>query len=214
METTMQTVLKEKIILILRGIPSDKLNDVADALYRGGIKLVECTIDASGKVSDEETAEAIGTLAKRYEGRMLVGAGTVLKREQVLLTKSVGGKFIISPDVNEEVIVATKKEGLLSIPGALTPSEVTRAHRAGADFVKLFPISNMGANYVKAICAPLSHIKFLAVGGINENNIGDYLHCGVCGFGMGLNAQDRAHIESGDFAAIEEKCRKLTSAVK
>ncbi len=214
METMLETILNEKIIMIIRGISANKLCDVADAMYRGGIRLMECTYDASGKVSDEETAKSIETLAKRFDGKMLVGAGTVLKKEQVWMTKAAGGKFIISPDANEEIIAETKKAGLISIPGALTPTEITAAHRAGADFVKLFPISSMGVSYVKALCAPLSHIRFLAVGGINENNISEYLHCGVCGFGMGLNAQDKERIANNDFAAIEEKCRKLTNAVK
>ena len=214
METMFENILNEKIIMIIRGISAEKLCNVADAMYRGGIRLMECTYDASGKVSDEETAKSIEMLAKRFEGKMLIGAGTVLKKEQVWMTKAAGGKFIISPDANEEIIAETKKAGLISIPGALTPTEITAAHRAGADFVKLFPISSMGASYVKAICAPLSHIRFLAVGGINENNIHDYLHCGVCGFGMGLNAQDKEHIVNNNFAAIEEKCRKLTNAVK
>ena len=202
MGTMIESILNEKIIMIIRGISAEKLCDVADAMYHGGIRLMECTYDASGKVSDEETAKSIELLAKRFEGKMLIGAGTVLKKEQVWLTKAAGGKFIISPDTNEEIIAETKKAGLISIPGALTPTEITTAHRAGADFIKLFPISSMGANYVKAICAPLSHIRLLAVGGINENNIHDYLHCGVCGFGMGLNAQDKEHIANNNFLGL------------
>ena len=165
MMQTIDYILENKIIMIVRGVPTEQLCDLAQAMYRGGIRLMECTYDASGRVSDEETARGIALLAKRFEGRMLIGAGTVLKESQITLTREAGGKFIISPDTNPKIIAETKRQGLVSIPGALTPSEATAAHRAGADFVKLFPVSQMGgAAYVKALCAPLSHIRFLAVG--------------------------------------------------
>jgi 2-dehydro-3-deoxyphosphogluconate aldolase/(4S)-4-hydroxy-2-oxoglutarate aldolase len=155
----------------------------------------------------------IKTLSERFEGRMLIGAGTVLNREQILLTKEAGGRFIISPDVNEEVIKETKKAGLVSIPGALTPSEATLATRAGADFVKLFPVSQLGPSYVKALCAPLSHIRFLAVGGVTLGNIRELINSGACGVGIGVSDSDKDAIWRGDFDAIEKKCSALTDAI-
>jgi 2-dehydro-3-deoxyphosphogluconate aldolase/(4S)-4-hydroxy-2-oxoglutarate aldolase len=145
---------------------------------------------------------------------MLIGAGTVLNEEQVNLTAEAGGGFIISPDINEAVIRRTVARGLVSIPGALTPSEITSAHRAGADFVKLFPIADLGINYVKSVRAPLSHIRLLAVGGINTQNISDYLKAGVCGFGIGSNIIDKEMLQRGDFKGIEALARDYTEAVK
>lgn len=199
--------------MIVRGIPESDIVDLAEAMWRGGIRIMECTYDASGKIPASETAHMIKTLSERFEGRMLIGAGTVLSREQVLLTKEAGGQFIISPDVNEEVIKETKKAGLVSIPGALTPSEATLATRAGADFVKLFPISQLGASYVKALCAPLSHIRFLAVGGVNLGNIRELLKSGACGVGIGLGDADRDAIARGDLDFIEKKCASFTEAL-
>lgn len=215
MEQTIAQILENKIIMIIRGVPTEQLLDLAEAMYRGGIRLMECTYDASGKISDEETARAIAMLAEKMQGRMLIGAGTVMKASQIALTKAAGGKFIISPDTNPEIIQETKKQGLVSIPGALTPSEATAAYRAGADFIKLFPVSQMGgAKYVKALCAPLSHLRFLAVGGVRCENISEYIDCGASGFGIGLSDADRQGIQANDFSVIEQTCRKLTCAMK
>ena len=214
MSVIVDKILKEKAIMIVRGVPTEKLTDLAEAMWRGGIRAMECTYDATGKVSDEEIGRAIGMLAEKMEGRMLVGAGTVLKESQVRLTAEAGGTFIISPDTNEDVIKETKRLGLVSIPGALTPSEATVAHRAGADFVKLFPVSQLGAGYVKALCAPLSHIRFLAVGGVNSGNMLDYLKNGACGVGMGLGEADKLAIARNDFEYIENKCREITEKLK
>jgi 2-dehydro-3-deoxyphosphogluconate aldolase/(4S)-4-hydroxy-2-oxoglutarate aldolase len=100
------------------------------------------------------------------------------------------------------------------MPGALTPSEIQSAHRAGADFIKLFPIDNLGVSYLKAVKAPLSHIKFLAVGGVDENNMSTYLKAGVCGFGIGSNIVKKDLIEKGDFDAITKLAKKYVSIVK
>ena len=213
-EQIINTIEKEKIIVIVRGVEKEKLIPLAEAMYVGGIRLLEVTYSANGKVSDEETAENIGILAKHFEGRMYIGAGTVLTEKQVELTAKVGGKFIISPDTCPEVIRKTRELGLVSMPGALTPSEMQIAHRNGADFVKLFPITNLGASYVKAVKAPLSHLKILAVGGVNENNIAEYLKAGINGFGLGSNIVDKKKIAENDWAGITNLAKKYVSLVK
>ncbi len=208
-----EKILEEKIIAIVRGVDSDKLISMTEAMYDGGIRLLEITYSADGRVSNEETAENIRRLSKHFEGRMLIGAGTVLTEKQVELTAKAGGKFIISPDTCESVIRKTNELGLVSIPGALTPTEIQNAHRFGADFVKMFPITNMGLSYVKAVTAPLSHIRLLAVGGIDESNMAEYLNAGVCGFGIGANIVNKKLIDAGDFAAVTELAKKYTTRV-
>ena len=208
------TIENEKIIVIVRGVEKDKLLPLTKALYDGGIRLVEITYSANGKVSDEQTAENIRLLSTEFEGKMLVGAGTVLTKKQVKLTANAGGKFIISPDTSREVIKATAKLNMVSIPGALTPTEIQSAHKFGADFVKLFPITNFGKGYVKAVRAPLSHVKFLAVGGIDENNMSEYLDCGICGFGVGSNITKKDLIENQDWAGITALANKYVKALK
>lgn len=213
-EKVIKAIEKEKIITIVRGIEKEKLLPLAEAMYDGGIRLLEVTYSANGKTQDEDTAKNIELLAKHFEGKMYIGAGTVLTKKQVELTKKAGGCFIISPDTCDEVINKTRELEMVSAPGALTPSEIQQAHKFGADFVKLFPITNLGTEYVKAVKAPLSHIKFLAVGGINENNMGDYLKAGVCGFGVGSNIVDKKLVENSDFEAISQLAKKYTSVLK
>lgn len=204
----------EKIIVIVRGVESGKLIPLADAMYNGGVRFLEITYCADGHISDEETSDNIRKLSEHFGGRMHIGAGTVLTEKQVCLTKSAGGEFIISPDTTEEVIKKTKELGMVSIPGALTPSEITLAHKCGADFVKIFPAVNLGTEYIKAVKAPLSHIKLLAVGGVNDKNTADYLKAGVCGFGIGSNIVDKQLIDNNDFAAVTKLAKKYVSAVK
>ena len=209
-----EAISAEKMIVIVRGVEKEKLIPLAEAMYEGGIRLLEVTYSANGSVSDEDTAANIKMLSEHFAGRMYIGAGTVLSEKQVELTKAAGGQFIISPDTCPEVIKKTVELGMVSMPGALTPSEIQLAHRSGADFVKMFPITNMGPAYVKAVKAPLSHIKLLAVGGVDETNMADYLKVGVSGFGVGSNIIDKKELAEENYASITELAKKYGAIVK
>ena len=213
-DEVIKKIEEEKIIVIVRGVESEKLIPLAEAMYEGGIRLLEITYSANGKISDEETADSIKRLTEHFGERMFIGAGTVLTEKQVELTYKAGGKFIISPDTCPEVIRKTRELGMVSMPGALTPSEIQMAHKSGADFVKVFPITNMGTSYVKAVLAPMSHIKLLAVGGVNADNMKDYLKVGVCGFGIGSNIIDKKMLAEGNYSGITELAKKYINAVK
>ena len=213
-QETIQWVEREKIIAIVRGAAPEQCLKVAAALYEGGIRLMEITYNQKDPSSWQATADAISAIAKEYEGRMLVGAGTVTTPELVELTHKAGGRYVISPDTNEAVIRRTRELDMVSMPGALTPSEVLQAHRAGADFVKLFPIGNLGVGYAKAIMAPISHVKLLAVGGINEKNVADFLNAGMCGAGVGGNLANKTWIDAGEYHKITETAAAMVAATK
>ena len=213
-EQIIKTLEEEKIIVIVRDVEREKLIPLTEAMYQGGIRLLELTYSANGKTSDEDTAESIRLLARRFEGRMYIGAGTVLTEKQVELTAQAGGKFIVSPDTCPLVIEKTRALGLVSIPGALTPSEMQFAHKSGADFIKIFPITSLGASYVKAVKAPLSHLKMLAVGGIDENNITEYRQAEINGFGLGSNIIDKKKIAENDWQGITNLAKKYVALVK
>ena len=213
-EKLIEAIKKEKLIVIVRGVEKEKLIPLAEAMYEGGVRIMEITYSADKKVSDIQTSENIKMLTEHFEGKMFVGAGTVLTEEQVELTKKAGGQFVISPDTFESVIKKTRELEMVSIPGALTPSEIQAAYRAGADFIKLFPVTNMGTDYIKAVRAPLSHLDFLAVGGINENNMSEYLEAGVSGFGVSSNIINKKKLNENDYAAITELAKKYTSVLK
>lgn len=214
MENAVKKIQKEKIITIVRGVAKEKIIPLAQAMYDGGIRLIECTYDASGQVSDEETASNIEMLVKHFGDEMVVGAGTVLTENQVELTKKAGGKFIISPDTNSDVIKKTKELGLVSIPGALTPTEIAAANRMGADFVKIFPVGSMGYNYIKDVKAPLSNVKLLAVGGVDENNMKNYFDAGACGIGIGSGIVKKKMIDDNDFEGITALAKLYTCKLK
>lgn len=211
MEETIKKIQKEKIITIVRGVSKEKIIPLAKAMYDGGIRLIECTYDASGTICDEETASNIEMLVKHFGSKMVVGSGTVLTEKQVELTKKAGGEFIISPNTNPDVIKKTKELGLVSIPGALTPTEIASANRLGADFVKIFPIGPMGHNYIKDVKAPLSNIKILAVGGVDENNMKDYFSAGACGIGIGSGIVKKKMIDDNKFEEITALAKLYTS---
>lgn len=213
-EQVIQAVEKEKLVAIIRGVAAEKILPLAKALYEGGIRLMEITYSANKKVSDEQTAALIESVATHMQGKMLVGAGTVLTVEQVELTKKAGGAFIISPDAYEDVIKRTRELDMVSMPGALTPTEIQAAHRAGADFVKLFPTSTLGPSYIKAVCAPLSHIKMLAVGGVNDENMPEFFKAGAKGFGIGTNITDKKLIDANDWAGVTALAKRYVDVAR
>ena len=213
MKNTIEQIEKNKVIVIVRGVEKEKLIPMCQAIYDGGLRIIECTYDASGKIRDEEIAGNIKMLADHFEGKMLVGAGTVLTEKQVELTKKAGGKFIISPDTNSNIIKKTKEEELVSIPGALTPSEITQANRSGADFVKIFPMDMMGVKYIKDLKAPLSHVKMLAVGGVTADNMKDYLEAGASGVGIGSGVVNKKQISENNFEEITKLARSYSKNI-
>ena len=208
------SIERERLISIVRGPKKESFLRAMKALYDGGVRLAEVTFDRSGKISREETAEFIRSLADAYKGEMFVGAGTVTSTEDVMAAYRAGASFIISPNCDPEVISLTRKLGLVSIPSAFTPTEIALALKHGADYVKLFPADQAGEGYVKAVKAPLSDAKLLAVGGVNERNAGDFLKKGFCGVGVGSNLYNHALIDSESFDALEALARQFVEAVK
>ena len=210
-EQIINAVERNKIIVILRGFTDqDQLVRTVQAMEEGGIKLVEVTFDQSGVISDEKTAENIRLLSEKFAGRVRVGAGTVMSEAQVEIAYRAGAEFIISPDCYEPVIRKTKALGMISMPGVFTATEAANAHRYGADFVKLFPNSEMKVSYLKALIAPLSHIKFLAVGGVTAENLQSYLVAGAKGVGVATAIADKKAIAAGDYQEITRRAREFT----
>ena len=202
-----------RLIAIIRGIGSEHLAPVLDAIYAGGVRLAEITYDSTGVRSDEETARWIAEAAERMEGKMYIGAGTVLKDRQVELTEHAGGSFIISPNMDREVIRKTKALGMFSIPAAMTVSEIVEADRAGADYIKVFPADAIGgAAFFRAVRAPLPGIRLLAVSGVTPENAGEYLRAGAYGFGIGSGIVNAALCKAENYRQIEENARRFSDA--
>lgn len=210
-EQIIQTVLDKKVIAIVRGVYGQDCLNLAKALQRGGICLLEVTFDQSNPDLWARTADTIRLLAQELGDRMTFGAGTVTSTQLVEIAKNAGASFIVSPDTNEAVIKATVQAGMVSMPGALTPTEILTAHSWGADFVKLFPTSNLGAAYIKAIRGPLNHIRLLAVGGVSEKNAAEYMQAGCNGVGVGGQLVNKQWIANGEFEKITALAKELVA---
>ena len=213
-EQVIERIEKEKLIAIVRGVSADQCSKVANALYAGGVRLMEITYNQKDPASWQQTAEAIGALTEEFGGKMLFGAGTVTSVELVELTHAHGGKYIIPPDTNVDVIKRTVELGMVSLPGAMTPTEVMTAHDAGADFVKLFPADCVDLKYIKAVRAPINHIPLLAVSGVTPENLGDYLNAGMAGAGIGSILVTKADVANEDYDAIAQRAARYVAVVE
>ena len=175
--TTLSQITVHKIVAILRGIQADDVLKIAGALCDGGVKIIEVTLNSPNALL------VIEQLNSAYGNQLLVGAGTVLDVSDSKAAIAAGAKFLISPNVDIAVIKAAKDAGILSIPGAFTPTEIVTAHNNGADIVKVFPAPD--AAYIKNILAPLNYIKLMPTGGINLANIKSFKDAGATAFGIG-----------------------------
>lgn len=195
-------IKQQRLIVIFRGVDIALVPDLVRAIYAGGARIVETTFDPSDPDTAEKTTEIIRTIYKTMGDRMLVGAGTVIDETYAVAAKEAGAKFLLSPDTNPDIIRLTKKLGLISIPGALTPTEAMIAYRAGADIVKLFPITKDDLGYLVNITRPLSHIPFLCTGGVNPDTIGSFFTAGACAVGTGISILKPDLIAARDFDGI------------
>ena len=175
--TSLAVILRTKIVAILRGVNPTQVLPLAEALHAGGVQALEITMNSPGALA------LIEKLAKRMNGKMLVGAGTVLDAATAQTAIHAGASFIISPSVDVGVIEMTRRLGAVSIPGAYTPTEIVQAHRSGGDLIKVFPA--MHASYIQAIRGPLPHIPLMPTGGVTLENIRSFQVAGAVAFGIG-----------------------------
>lgn len=209
----MELIEQNRVIAIVRGMHPDQMAPLARALERGGIRMMEITFNQNAPETFQNTVSAIRTLSQNMRD-MAIGAGTVMTLEQLHMAADAGARYIISPDVNPALIAETKRLGLTSLPGAMSPTEIVTAWNAGADAVKVFPIGDLGVGYLKAIRAPLSHIPLIAVGGVNERNCADFLRAGAIGVGVGGQLVNREWIDAGEFYKIASLAGKIAQAAQ
>ncbi|MEX5728714.1 2-dehydro-3-deoxyphosphogalactonate aldolase [Rhodovulum iodosum] len=195
--------MTRNIIAILRGITPDDALGVAGALIEAGLTRIEVPLNSP------DALDSVGRLAEHYGAHAEIGAGTVLSAAEVAAVAAAGGRLIVSPDTNPEVIRATKAAGLVSCPGAMTPTECLAALRAGADALKLFPAALIGPAGLTAIRAVLPrHTQVLAVGGAGPDSFAAWFAAGANGFGIGT-----ALYSPGDSArTVAARARKIVSA--
>ncbi len=199
---TVELIERHQLVVVIRTEKPEQAYEAARACIAGGVKLVEITF------SVPDAHEVIGKLSGT-EG-ITVGAGTVLSTDEAKKALKAGASYIVSPHLDEELVKFVKGEGVVSIPGAATPTEIMKAHRAGADIVKLFPFVEMGGlKFLKTIRGPLPFIKYMPSGGVTLENFADYLAARVSGIIVGSAIIKGDLVRSGDWQAIKGLAEKF-----
>jgi 2-dehydro-3-deoxyphosphogluconate aldolase / (4S)-4-hydroxy-2-oxoglutarate aldolase len=201
-ETTAQTIERVGLIPVLRAKNAAQAHAVVDAMMAGGVTVVEVTMTVPGAL------DVLRDLKQKYGNRLLLGSGTVTTTKEAESTIEAGAEFVVSPSLHPEVIQATRAAHKLSIPGALTPTEVITAHRAGADYVKIFPCSAMGgAPYLKALLAPFPFLKLIPTGGVAIDTAETFLKAGARALGVGSDLVNLTAIDEGRPEVITQAAR-------
>lgn len=208
-DEVIQAIEENKIIAITRGIYDEELRKLAKALVDGGIRCFEITFDQTDPQTAETITRNIKMLKEQFGDVLKLGVGTVLTTEQVHIAKEAGAEFIVSPNFNEAVVKETLDVGLVSMPGAMTPSEICAADEAGADFIKLFPAGTLGIKYCKDIYAPLHHVKYIATVSVTEETFKQYLDLEFAGAGISSRLVDKKLREEGNYAELTRRAQRF-----
>lgn len=196
------------LISILRGVDSSKICSIVDILGQNGIRLVEVTLDTP------DALQSIQKLSQTFSGDMLIGAGTVLDHETALHAISAGAKFILSPTLDPSVIECCDENGVLPIPGVFSPSEIALAKAAGAVIVKVFPANLLGSSYIKKMIDLFVSLEILVVGGIDLNNVAEFISAGALGAGIGSKLVGRDLVDSKDHKLLGRRTKQYLQKIR
>jgi len=201
-DTFIAEIELHQLMSAVRTDTPEKALRAAEACIDGGFRFVEVTFSVPGAEG------VIEELSRRKNA--VIGAGTVLSIGEAKRALKAGAAYIVSPNVDERVIKFAKKEGVVSIPGACTPSEIYRAHKAGGDIIKLFPFVEIGGlDFLKAVRGPLPFIKYMLCGGVTFENFGKYLEARASGILIGSSVLRRDLLAAEDWASIAGLAREL-----
>lgn len=197
------------LIPIIRIDSADRAKRIADAILQGGIPCLEVTLTTPGAL------EVISSLRAEFGTDFAIGAGTVLDAESARAAISAGALFTVSPNTRRETIELCRRYGVVSCPGAMTPTEVVVAWEQGADLVKVFPVDNVGGPaYIKALRAPLPQIDLVPTGGVDLSNVAEHIKAGAAAVGVGSSLMSKKLIAAEDWAGIADLARQFTAAVQ
>jgi 2-dehydro-3-deoxyphosphogluconate aldolase/(4S)-4-hydroxy-2-oxoglutarate aldolase len=201
-ETTQQIIERVGLIPVLRAKNAAQAHAIVKAMIAGGVNVVEVTMTVPGAVG------ILKELKREYGSELLLGSGTVTTADEAEATIEAGAEFVVSPSFHAEVVAKTHALAKVSIPGALTPTEVITAWRAGADYVKVFPCSAVGgASYLKALLAPFPHLKLIPTGGVTLQTAEGFLRAGARALGVGSDLVNLAAVDAGTPETITETAR-------
>ncbi len=194
------------LVAVIRGESSDQASRIAEACANGGVAALEITFTVPG------ASAVIEHLAKNSQGEILLGAGTVLDPETARIAILAGAQFVVSPALNPETARLCNRYQVPYIPGAGTVGEVIKAMECGADIVKIFPGEILGPAFVKAVKGPLPQAHLMPTGGVNLENVGEWIAAGAVAIGVGGNLM--AEAKNGDFTSITRIARQFVDKIK
>jgi 2-dehydro-3-deoxyphosphogluconate aldolase / (4S)-4-hydroxy-2-oxoglutarate aldolase len=198
----MQQLEAAGIVPVLRARSAKEALGVVEAMVAGGVTVMEVTMTVPGAI------DVLKELKRTYGDKLLLGSGTVTDAKECVATIEAGAEFVVSPSLHLDVIAATKEAGKVSLPGALTPTEVITAWRAGADFVKVFPCSAMGgASYLKSLKAPFPFLRLVPTGGVTLQTAASFLEAGASALGVGADLVNVAAWADGKPEVITNAAR-------
>ena len=196
------------LLAVIRGPSADLTIKMVDALIEGGVLGIEITY------STPDAEKVVASLAKKYGDKILLGMGTLTKKEQAVSAKAAGANFLVSPICQVDLVQAMSASGLLVMAGALTPTEVFQAWSSGSDVVKVFPGSLGGPAYIKALKGPFPNIPMMPTGGVSASNVAEWFAAGVVAVGAGSELCPPALAKEGKFAEISKKAAEFVDVVK
>ena len=197
------------LVPVLRAQSEEIGHALVEAMIAGGVTVVEVTMTVPGAI------DLLRALKKKYGTQILLGSGTVTTAAQAAATIEAGAEFVVSPSLHPEVIAKTKELGKVSIPGALTPTEVITAWNAGADYVKIFPCSAVGgASYLKALLAPFPELQLIPTGGVTQQTAADFLKAGARALGVGTDLVNAKAITDGHPELVATAARAYLEIIR
>ena len=206
--TDLERVRRTGVVAIMRHTEASLAVEAAGALLRGGVEVVEVTMNTAGALS------MIRQLAGHFGDRLLIGAGTVLSTNAVRQAVDSGARFIVAPNTDPQVIALCNQLNIGVVPGAFTPTEVVNAWNLGADLVKVFPVSSVGPRYIRDLRGPLPEIPLCPTGGVSPQNVGDFIKAGAAAVGAGSDLVDKGVVDRRDFAELERRARAFADGVR
>lgn len=197
------------LVPVLRAQSAAEGHALVEAMLAGGVTVVEVTMTVPGAV------DLLRALKKQHGSKLLLGSGTVTTAAQAVATIEAGAEFVVSPSLHPEVIATTKALGKVSIPGALTPTEVITAWNAGADYVKIFPCSAVGgASYLRSLRAPFPELQLIPTGGVTQQTAADFLKAGARALGVGADLVNAKAIADGKPELVTDAARAYLEIIR
>ncbi|HET7295198.1 MAG TPA: bifunctional 4-hydroxy-2-oxoglutarate aldolase/2-dehydro-3-deoxy-phosphogluconate aldolase [Vicinamibacteria bacterium] len=207
MSHALLTPLEEsRAFAVIRTDAPETAEAAGRACLRGGLRFLEITLTVPDALA------VVARLAR--EDGAIVGVGSVTSREQVSAAARAGARFSVSPHLDSDLVAEARSRGLLASAGAVTPTEMMAAHRAGAEVIKIFPGAAFGPGYLKAIREPLPFLKLMPTGGVDEKNLTAWLEAGACAVGLGGSLLPKPAVQAGDWAAVEARARQVADLVR